>query len=247
MGNYKNLAEILSEALVLRGLSAEKLAEMTNIPKRYIVALAEGDERNMPAAPYVRGYLAKIASVLDIDSTPLYMSYKELDLKKSGLSDELPFNRFAIVKSKKGLFLGLFIFIAVAVFVGIRLEALLGIPSIEVNIPAKSDDRDFIETRNKVFTIEGKIDSKDSLIIEGEPIPVSAEGRFSKEVPLEAGLNRFEITVKRFLGKEKTIIRNVFYITEDVPESSAEETAPINNNGEENQKIGGEETEKPVE
>ncbi len=246
MGNYKSLSEILSEAIALRGLSPEKLAEMTNIPKRYILALQECDERNIPAAPYVRGYLAKIATVLDIDSAPLYAAYKELNLKKSGCSDELPRNRFAIVKSKKGLFLGLFAFLIVTILIGIRLEALLGIPTIEVNIPAKVDDRDFLETRDRMFTIEGRIDSKDSLIIEGEPIPVSAEGRFSKDIPLEAGLNRFEIKVKRFLGKEKTVIRNVFYITDDSSESSEEETAPINNNGEENQEIGGEE-EKPIE
>ena len=94
----------------------------------------------------------------------------------------------------------------------------MGIPLVEINLPAKVGDVEFLETRDRFLEIQGKINSKDSIIINREPVPVSPDGSFSKEVMLDAGLSTFEIKVKRFLGRETTVIRKVLYITENLNE-----------------------------
>lgn len=216
----KNLGELLGEIAGSRGVTPEKLSELTNIPKRYITALFENDIRNMPAAPYVRGYLTKIASVLGVDSEPLHEGYRRLNLKTSGREDFLPKNRFALAKSRKGMALLAGALLIAGYFGSVRLNAALGIPSIDINLPAKVDDRDFLETREAIYTVEGKIDAKDSISINNEAIPTDGSGRFIKEITLDKGLNTFEIRVKRFLGRETTIIRKVFYIVDEAQENT---------------------------
>ncbi|MDD4931192.1 MAG: helix-turn-helix domain-containing protein [Candidatus Colwellbacteria bacterium] len=223
MTSDRNLGETITELTGSRGVSAEKLSELTNIPKRYITALFENDIKNMPAAPYVRGYLNKIASVIGIDPEPLQESYRRLNLKTSGREDYLPKNRFAIAKSKKGWIAAVIILLIVGYFVSVRLNALLGIPSISINLPEKVADNSFIETRDPIFIAEGDILPKDSLFINNEAIPVDGNGHFSKEMALDGGLNTFEIRVKRFLGREKTIIRKVFYIVDETGENTIQE------------------------
>jgi len=226
MMNDRSLGEILSELAIEHGVTLEKLSELTNIPKRYLSAMADNDERNMPAAPYIKGYIAKIYSTLGADPFPAMEAYKKAVVKTSGKEDYLPKNRFALAKKKTGWIVAAFVAV-IAIIVALLpigkrylFAGLIGIPSIEVNLPAKVEDRDFLETRGQFFTIEGKINAKDSIIINNEPISVNTDGRFSKEVMLDAGLNTFEIKVKRFLGQETTIIRKVFYITENLNEET---------------------------
>ncbi|MDD5098985.1 MAG: helix-turn-helix domain-containing protein [Candidatus Colwellbacteria bacterium] len=225
--NEKNIGEILAESAGDRGFSIEKISEATNVPKRYVTALFENDIKNMPAAPYVRGYISKIAAFLGIEQRLLEDAYKRLDLRVAGKEDSLPKNRFAIAKSRKTFIWLVVIITIIALFSIIRLNSLLGIPEFEVNLPAKIDDRDYLETRSQMIAIEGKIAPKDSISINREPIPADKDGFFSKEVILEKGLNTFEITVKRLLGKETTIIRKVFYIVDETEEEIPEQKEQI--------------------
>ncbi|MFA4999243.1 MAG: helix-turn-helix domain-containing protein [Parcubacteria group bacterium] len=235
MTENKSLGEILSGITVEHGITIDKLSELTNIPKRYLSAMAENNLNNMPAAPYVKGYIVKICATLGIDPLPVMEAYKETGLKTSGKDDCLPKNRFTLAKNKKIWLIATVILVLVLIigFLPITryvFASFIGIPSIEVNLPEKMEDRDFLETRKDLLTIEGKINPKDSIIINKEPVSVSTDGRFTKDVLLDAGLNTFEIKVKRFLGRETNIIRKVFYITENLNEETnsinyGEETA----------------------
>jgi hypothetical protein len=219
----KNLGELLAEIAGTRGVTAEKLSELTNIPKRYIAALFDNDIKSMPAAPYVRGYLVKIASVLGVDPEPLHDAYRRLNLRTSGRDDNLPKNRFALAKNRRGLILITLVVIALIGFGSIRLNALLGIPVIDINLPAKVGDRDYMETREPTIVVEGKIGTKDSISIYDVEIPTDGAGNFSEEVVLDKGINIFKITVKRFLGRETTIIRKVFYVVDEAQENIIQE------------------------
>lgn len=225
--NAKNMGELLSEIMETRGLSAERLSELTNINKRYINGLLSNDLKSVPPAPYVRGYLLKIAEVMETDPDPLQEAYRDLELKTSGRNDRLPDNRFAIPRSKRSLVTVLVAVALSVVVIGIRWSSLMGIPVIEINIPEKIGERDYLETRDSSFIVEGSVDQKDSLFINNEPIPTDYDGKFSKEISLNEGLNTLEIRAERFLGKEKVIVRKLFYIT---PDESESENNPAENN-----------------
>jgi len=73
----KNLSELITETLELRNLDVKKLSELTDIPTYYLTALIDGELLKLPAAPYIRGYLIKIAQTLRIDSDVLLRAYKQ--------------------------------------------------------------------------------------------------------------------------------------------------------------------------
>src|SRR3989344_1531730 len=110
MDNSKNLKDILQEYLELKGYSLPRLQQATGIPERYLEAMIKGEFHKMPAAPYFRGYLLKIAEVLNMDGQELWRQYqKEMEIKSSGPSDRLPENRFAIKSIKKSWIIGIVI------------------------------------------------------------------------------------------------------------------------------------------
>lgn len=220
MNNPKNMGELLSEIMETRGLSVDRLAELTNINKRYINGLLSNDLKSLPAGPYVRGYLLKIAEVMETDAEPLQMAYREFELRTSGRYDKLPDNRFAIPHSKRGLAAIFVVVSTVVILIAFRWNSLMGIPVIEVNIPEKIGERDYLETREPSFIVEGRVNQKDSLFINNEPIPVDYDGIYSKDIILNEGLNTLEIRAKRFLGRETTVIRKLFYITPDESEKA---------------------------
>ena len=218
----KSLGEVLSEMIVERGITLDKLSELTNIPKRYLIAMTENDFKNMPAAPYARGYITKICSVLEINSRQAIEIYNKIELKTSGKEDFLPQNRFAFTKHYKNNWLIIAIIVAIIAIAGLIFTNrhiftnFFGVPSIEVNIPARRDNSPFLETNEQFFTIQGIINPQDSITINGEATPVNEEGIFTKEVLLNTGLNTFEIRVKRPLGRATIIVREIFYTTENL-------------------------------
>ena len=64
---------------------------------------------------------------------------------------------------------------------------------------------------NPIIKLSGKVSAGDKLIINGEEILPEENGRFEKDFSLQPGINTFEFEVKRFLGKEIKIIRQVIY------------------------------------
>ncbi len=206
-----------------RGFSLEKLTESTNINKRYISALLANDFKALPAAPYVRGYLFKIAEILEADPNELQNAYAQLELKTSGKNDRLPGNKFVVVKSKKGILAILAGLVVLTSFI-IHWSIASRTPEITVNIPESVEDQDYLTVKDMAFIIEGQADKKDSVFINNEPIPVDYKGFFSKEVSLNDGINTFEIKVQRFLGKETDITRKIFYTAPVAAEPAIEKS-----------------------
>jgi len=204
----KNLKEILNEAFSLRNVNLEKLAHLTNIPPHYLVALYEGNFSRLPAAPYVRGYLMEIAGVLSIDGQLLWQVYKnENTIKISGPQDILPSNRFAIRPfNKKWLVIGIILFLAIMYFIW-RANEFLGIPQIEIAVP--SINNAVVNTSS--VKLSGKISPRDKLSINSQEIFTDSNGYFEQEFSLQPGLNTVEFKIKRFLGKETKVVRQIIY------------------------------------
>lgn len=216
---FKTLGEIIIEALKLRNLNAEKLSELTDIPVNYLIALSNDDLTGLPSAPYVRGYLVKIADVLKIDANSLLESYKReislQSLKTSGFSDKMPSNRYALNPLvKKTVIISGIVFILIIFYLIWQvsgpegmLSAFLGVPKIEIINPSA----DGAIINSPTIRLSGEVSAGDKLIINGEEVLPEKNGRFEKDFSLQPGINTFEFKAKRFLGKETRIIRQVIY------------------------------------
>jgi cytoskeletal protein RodZ len=208
MEPHKDLKTLLNEALELKNVNHEKLAQITGIPERYIWAIQNIDTEKLPAAPYVRGYIKKISEILHLNHDELWEMYKrELTHKQSGAHDKLPENRFAIQHLSKSTVALIAAGILLAMYLFINMDRLIGAPELFITNPA-----DLIAaTTESTIQLAGVAEQRDKLTINGEEIFINPDGTFSKNYYLQPGLNTIEFKAKRLLGKETTEIRKVLY------------------------------------
>ncbi|MDI6717901.1 MAG: helix-turn-helix domain-containing protein [Patescibacteria group bacterium] len=203
----KNFKQMFEEALFLKGLNIEKLAHLADIPEDYLKAIYNEDNKKLPPAPYIRGYLMKAAEVLGIDGDVFWQAYKKnFDLKISGEKDNLPFNRFAFKKAdkKKTIIVILLIFAIIYLIFGI---SKLFSGSLEIYSPLS----DSTVVNQPFIDIKGKIDSRNRLLINNEDTPADTNGNFEKQYSLQPGINIIEFKVKKLLGKEIKITKEIIY------------------------------------
>jgi hypothetical protein len=205
---HKDFRTILNDLMEQKNLTAKRLAELTNIPERFIEALQKMDIKNLPAIPYVRGYLKKLSEILHLNYEELRALYeKELIHRASGASDKLPANRFAIQSfKKKGVIISVVI-LTLLLYILINVPSFFGLPPLEVSYPNSPTT---IVT-NPVIVLEGKFNPKDKLTINNKEQLGDANGQFRVTFNLQPGLNTVEFKVKRFLGRETQIIRQILY------------------------------------
>lgn len=214
MPETKNISEMLTQLMETENISVDKLATATNIPSRFIIALKEGEFKKLPADPYVRGYLIKIAPILKVESEHLIQSYKESARAwKAGTADELPGNIYAKVPVKKGIIFGVIMLAALLVFLGIRLNDILGIPRLDLEVPAI--------VSNDTITITGSVKPGDRITLNGETLFTDETGRFERQLFLTPGTNTFEFEVARFLGRSTKVIKQIIYEPPVLPIPSA--------------------------
>ncbi len=200
--------EIMEKALHEKKLSPARLAELTNVPERYVTMFVAGEEKGLPPAPYVRGYLMKIAGALGLEGEMLWKAYqKQLELETSGESDKLPSNRFAFKKTSGKKVAAVMVIGVIVIVAAIWARSLFGIGEITITNPVE----DPFATNQSSVDLRGKIDASDRLTINNEDVPIDANGYFEKQFSLEPGINSVEFKVKRLLGKETTITKQIIY------------------------------------
>lgn len=204
MAPASQIASILRELMETKGLDAGKLADLTDVPQRFIVSLIGDNFKSLPSEPYIRGYLFKIAGILDADPHFLWRTFRQsAEVRSAGPTDVLPANRFSLKKmsSKKiWLILAALIFLA---FIGFRLNSILGKPTLEISLPEA--------TANQIVSVSGKVEPGDTLTLNNEVVYANERGEFVKEIQLEPGLNSLEFKVKRRLGRETKVMKQIFY------------------------------------
>lgn len=224
----RSFSAIIIDAVRARGLTIEKLAAATGISERFLSGLLDESFQSLPPAPYTRGYLLKIAEVLGLDGGELWKEYvrDEEGLRRSGRRDLLPQNRFLTPRwlSKRAVVAAV-LFLALVGYLAARLPTITGTPSLSIAVPSDAT----MEVVIPSLTLRGSIDPADELLVNGERIRQDGEGKFEKVVELTPGFNTFEFTVKRFLGKERTEIRQVYYrsstsTTTTTPHATLQET-----------------------
>ncbi len=209
MEETKDLSNAILGALRTKGLTLPKLAETTGISERFLSSFVEGKFENLPAVPYIRGYLMKIAEVLDLDGEQLFRDYLKDNkaIKRSGRHDRLPENRFATGKlNVKLIFL-------VLIILGILLYILLKIPLVrDVNsLIFYNLNEEITYTNEPNFMVWGRVGRSYKLTLNGERIYPNEDGNFGARIKLQDGWNTLTFSLKKFLGKERTITKQIFY------------------------------------
>ncbi len=197
-----------------KNISYEKLAILTEIPERYIVALQNTEIKNLPAFPYVRGYLKKICEILGLNFAEIWKKYKnELSHKTSGAFDKLPANRFAIRKiNRKKIAFGAVLAILI-ISLGINFNNFFGKPLLRIDNPSEA----LSTSQESSINLSGTINPADKLTINGKEVIAGNNGNFTFPYELQPGLNTVEFKVKKIMGGENSEVRQILFEATSTP------------------------------
>ncbi len=219
----KNFSELIENAMRVKGFTVEKLAQATGISDRFIEYIVEGNLKKLPSSPYVHGYVLRIADALSLNGEELWQEYfqKNQDIKHSDRADELPGNHFRGRSINKNIIIGGVILIIIAIFVFWRVQSHVGEPSLSL-----SDFKDEMIVEQKTFDLKGKIDPRDQLTLNEEIIYPDVNGNFQKTLSLEPGFNTLTFKVKKFLGDEYIIKKQIFLKVATSSKEKVNNTSP---------------------
>ena len=204
MDEVEDIVEVLKKLMKSKGIGAARLASLTDVPSRFIDAILEGNFDQLPSQPYIRGYLFKISTALGAENDHLWQIFRSsVEALSSGEHDRLPINRFALQKMSRPMMIWILVGIVAFLLISLNFNRILGKPSIDVTVPDT--------TEKSVTMVTGTINPDDQLTLNGEIIYTNDIGVFEKQVQLEPGLNTLEFKVKRYLGRETKLIKQVFY------------------------------------
>lgn len=207
--------EYFNQRMDDKNFTAEDIERLTKVPLKNIIALKEGKFEQLPANVFVKGYLQKIAKILDVDFEELWNMYlEEYNLKMPPKPDLLPSNRFESNKEITHHILKILRYIPVVAiiitalgFIIFQSKNLFGEPKLKVITPAF----EMIETSENPFVIEGEGQPHSYITINNKEIYLGDDGKFSEAINLREGLNEIIIESVNRTGKKKTIERKIYF------------------------------------
>jgi hypothetical protein len=240
MTDIRALRDIITDQAEAKGLTSIEIAKKIGAPESYVEALFVGDKKFLPALPYLRQHLIRMSDLLGLPSDMLVNKFKEeCAAMQSGSLDKLPGNRFALPSYRKQYTIGIAVMVGIIVIGVIARSGFFGQPSLIVTQP-ESSDGPFITSSSTVI-LTGRISPGDTLLVNGEHVSAQGDGSFSSEFQLTPELNTIDFVAQRFLGRQTTIRRQIYFepkesgatttvrivvpITEEKPASSSESAA----------------------
>ncbi|MEK7212115.1 MAG: helix-turn-helix domain-containing protein [Patescibacteria group bacterium] len=201
----KDFSTLFNDKIRECGLTLRRVSELSGIAMDHLENLSRGEYGNLPPAPYLRGYLSRLAHILEFDTEEWWSVLEEsAGLKKSGERDRLPENRFALRPTRRYGWI-IAVIVIVAIYVGWRLPQILGRPELQIYYPAEPA----ITVEEETITISGRAVGSDAVYINSEQVRLNPDGSWEKRVALTPAVNMIEISAKKFLGGETKVIKQV--------------------------------------
>src|SRR3989344_1853975 len=173
MTNERSFKSRFESALGNRSIGMAKLSELSGVSERYLEALRGGNFDHLPSAPYVRGYIQKIAVVLGADAEELWTAYRlENQVKTSGADDRLPENRFLLKKIAKGQVVAAAAILLVGAYAFLHFNRIIGKPELTILNPQVAT----IVVNADKLSVRGEITPGDKLFINGETAEAGTDG-----------------------------------------------------------------------
>ena len=198
----------LTEKLKEKGLNFEKLSQISGIALKHLENLNAGNLSDLPPAPYLRGYFKKIGEILEFDGEKAWKEFRFAnEIFTSGPKDSMPQNRFAKKSGSRKIWLLVGAAAVIVIVIALRLPSILGRPQVNIIYP----NQDLTNVTNEQILVRGEIKGGDKLTINSEDVLISDDGSWQKSIFLQPGLNTIEFSVKKFLGRETNLIRQILY------------------------------------
>lgn len=198
----KRAGELLVEARNKKGLTLEEVEKETNIRKRVLQTLEEGDWEVLAPA-YAKGLLKNYAKFLDIDEKKVLAFFRrDYDERKQATTVkklESPGSRLRFTPAAVTVLLISILVLGVFFYLFSQYRSFTAAPKLEIFEPKNNT-----KLSAPQVNVVGKTYSDAILKINGEKVQVSPGGTFSVSVSLKEGINEINITAENRFGKVST-------------------------------------------
>ncbi len=206
----RKLRDIILDQCEAKEIRMEELVKKTGIPEQYLDAIINDVRTRLPAFPYIRIHLRRLATLLGLPPEMLLAKYRqEFSEKMSGGADALPGNRFALASGMRRYLLIAGAAVVLVIVIATSRSGFFGSPHLTIDMPP-SDTDPYITTSSTVL-LAGHVDAGDKLTVNGQPVATGDDGKFESQYQLSPEINIIEFTTKRFLGRQFSITRQVYY------------------------------------
>lgn len=214
----KTLGERLRLLRRTQAVTMDMLVEATRIQRRYLEALEWGRYHELPDPLYTRNFIRAYARYLGADEA----YFLELFASEVARSDLLAPHRLPRMRVRRLLLfslpqvlavLGIFFVFFLGIFwISSRIFVVFQPPALTISTPSPES----ISHVPYVFVSGFVEDVNVSIFIQGDHVPLSSDGSFSREVPLMIGPNVLVISGKSRYSLAHTEERIVVYQPLDV-------------------------------
>lgn len=222
--NTQDLGEYLEACRQKSGLSLPEVAKVTQVQPKYIIALEQGRFRDLPAAVYVKGFLASLAKIYRLDSGSIYKQFlteqgiaRNLAIAEPEKQKKSPISLF-VVSPKTLTILGAAILgLSSLTYLYFQVSSLKRPPSLEVFYPEADGT-----VNSSLFLVRGKTEPGASVYLNNQAIVVDATGNFRENLSLGPGTNQLVIRAVNKFDKETIISRSILLAEKDIAGSFTE-------------------------
>lgn len=207
----KTIGSILCEEREFHRVGLADFAKLTRIKTEYITALESNHFEELPAAPFVRGYIKTYGQAFGFDYQPLLAMLRR-DYKESAKGQLVPrefikplLKRRAVWTPTTMTVMGLIVvFLTLTSYVGWQWYNLQKPPVLNVTKP---DTNAVVSAQVEV---EGVAAKEAVVSVNAQPVELDTNGRFATQVYLPRdGINTISIEAKDRRGKSTVVQRTV--------------------------------------
>lgn len=211
--NKRELGEKLQNQRKRLNLNLEKISEKINVPLKYLVALENGDYKNLPANIYSKNFLKKFLRTLKLPEEPLIEQFLEERNSFNILNQNKGADNFVARVAKRNLLdmpkiirtLSVILVVAALLgYLGFEIKDIVTPPKLAIFEP-----QDNLVISGSTAVIRGQTEKEARILINNQEVLSDPEGNFEKSLQLQSGINTIKITAKKKHSRENIIYKNI--------------------------------------
>lgn len=202
------LGELLQKTRLQKELTLADVEKKTRIRQKFLKAIEAGKYDTFYSLAYARGFVKNYAEFLGIKSDMALALFR----RETTVPEEAPVpDEFA--RTKTPLFMNptrwFMLLLAVGVigisgFLYQQYQGFLGAPKLVVEAPV-----DHAQVSEGVLEVKGETNPDVTIFINNEPVAVSTDGTFIKDIAVFKGDTSVTIIAKNRRGKDSVVIRSI--------------------------------------
>lgn len=211
----RTIGEILKKARLERKYSLEEVEKNIKIRKKFLIALEENSWQNLPALPYIKGFLNNYSLFLELNPLEMLAIFRRQfrhqekeGLLPVGLTNPLdePLIKFTPKTISIAVIIMFMLFFFGYLFY--QYKNLTNPPFLNLISPQEGEI-----LKTDLVLVTGKTDLDSVVSINNQKVALNSDGQFTASLKLSPGINSILIESTSKFGRKRTVTRTIQIIS----------------------------------